>query len=102
MLKSVVHKYANEPVLVLGGVGDAVRKVAERYVRQLTIVVPSYLAFYSYGFKRAYTSLDVLAWNPAHVFYIWWPIRDAHSFAPVVYGPYTNFLMRNSRVRRCQ
>ncbi|CAL1708220.1 unnamed protein product [Somion occarium] len=48
ILKSVVDKYADEPVLVLGGVNDTIRKVAE-----------------GYGFKRAYTTLDVLAWNPA-------------------------------------
>ena len=30
VLKSVVHKYANKPVLVLGGRNDVVRKVAER------------------------------------------------------------------------
>ena len=29
VLKSVVHKYADLPVLVLGGKGDTLRKVAE-------------------------------------------------------------------------
>jgi len=48
VLKSLASKYANEPILVLGGKNDDVRKVAE-----------------SYGFKQVYTSLDVLAWNPA-------------------------------------
>ncbi|KAI0075369.1 HAD-superfamily hydrolase [Panus rudis PR-1116 ss-1] len=48
ILKSVVEKYADEPVLVLGGVNDTIRKVAE-----------------GYGFNQAYTTLDVLAWNPA-------------------------------------
>ena len=47
ILKSVVHKYADKPVLVLGGRNDVVRKVAQ-----------------SYGFKHAYTTLDVLAWKP--------------------------------------
>ncbi|KAL7281110.1 hypothetical protein ACG7TL_004417 [Trametes sanguinea] len=47
ILKSVVHKYADKPVLVLGGRNDVVRKVAE-----------------GYGFKKAYTTLDVLAWKP--------------------------------------
>jgi len=48
VLKSVVHKYADVPVLVLGGKCDVVRKVAG-----------------SYGFKKAYTTLDVLAWDPS-------------------------------------
>ncbi|KZT20001.1 HAD-superfamily hydrolase [Neolentinus lepideus HHB14362 ss-1] len=48
VLKSVVHKYAKEPVLVLGGKRDQVRKVAE-----------------GYGFENVYTTLDVMAWNPS-------------------------------------
>ncbi|KAJ3490351.1 hypothetical protein NLI96_g1470 [Meripilus lineatus] len=48
VLKSVVNKYAAEPVLVLGGARDNVRKVAE-----------------SYGFLKAYTPWDVHAWNPS-------------------------------------
>ncbi|KAF8638028.1 hypothetical protein AX16_010660 [Volvariella volvacea WC 439] len=48
VLKSVVHKYASQPVLVLGGKNDDCRKVAE-----------------GYGFKQVYTTLDVLAWNPS-------------------------------------
>ncbi|KAJ3534081.1 hypothetical protein NM688_g7188 [Phlebia brevispora] len=54
VLKTVVHKYADHPVLVLGGRNDDIRKVAERY-----------------GFKHAYTTLDVKAWNPAV-----WPFHD--------------------------
>lgn len=54
ILKSVVHDYADVPVLVLGGRNDEVRKVAE-----------------GYGFKKAYTTLDVLAWNPSV-----WPFHD--------------------------
>ncbi|KAI0344295.1 HAD-superfamily hydrolase [Trametopsis cervina] len=54
VLKSVVHKYADEPVLVLGGRNDVVRKVAE-----------------GYGFKHVYTTLDVKAWNSAI-----WPFHD--------------------------
>ncbi|KAF8550688.1 HAD-superfamily hydrolase [Imleria badia] len=46
VLKSVVYKYADLPVLVLGGKGDTLRKVAE-----------------GYGFKHVYTTLDILAWN---------------------------------------
>jgi ribonucleotide monophosphatase NagD (HAD superfamily) len=30
ILKTSVHKYADKPVLVLGGKGDVLRKVAER------------------------------------------------------------------------
>ncbi|OJT10260.1 hypothetical protein TRAPUB_13214 [Trametes pubescens] len=54
ILKSVAHKYADKPVLVLGGRNDDVRKVAE-----------------GYGFKHAYTTLDVLAWKPEV-----WPYHD--------------------------
>ncbi|KAG8710869.1 hypothetical protein FRC08_016612 [Ceratobasidium sp. 394] len=45
VIKSLAQKYVGKPVLVLGGIGDSVRRVAE-----------------SYGFD-AYTPLDVLAWN---------------------------------------
>lgn len=48
VLRSLAHKYAEEPVLVLGGINDSVRKVAE-----------------GYGFKKAYTALDVHASNPS-------------------------------------
>ncbi|KAI0633736.1 HAD hydrolase [Trametes polyzona] len=54
ILKSVAHKYADKPVLVLGGRNDDVRKVAEEY-----------------GFRHAYTTLDVLAWKPEV-----WPFHD--------------------------
>ncbi|PCH43585.1 HAD hydrolase [Wolfiporia cocos MD-104 SS10] len=54
ILKSVVHKYADLPVLVLGGRNDEVRRVAK-----------------GYGFKKVYTTLDVLAWNPSV-----WPFHD--------------------------
>ncbi|KAH7888320.1 HAD hydrolase [Phlebopus sp. FC_14] len=54
ILKSVVHKYADLPVLVLGGRCDTLRKVAE-----------------GYGFKHVYNALDVLAWNPSV-----WPYHD--------------------------
>ena len=33
VLRSSTHKYANKPVLVLGGKGDVLRKVAERCIR---------------------------------------------------------------------
>ncbi|KAJ6558501.1 HAD hydrolase [Mycena vulgaris] len=48
ILKTLSHKYTDTPVLVLGGKLDQVRQVAT-----------------DYGFKKAYTSLDVLAWNPS-------------------------------------
>ncbi|KAI0930545.1 hypothetical protein AcV5_007230 [Taiwanofungus camphoratus] len=54
ILKQIVCKYADVPVLVLGGRNDEVRQVAE-----------------GYGFKRAYTTLDVHAWNPAI-----WPFHE--------------------------
>lgn len=54
VVQSIVHQYADMPVLVLGGRGDTLRKVAE-----------------GYGFKRVYNTLDVLAWNPSV-----WPFHD--------------------------
>ncbi|TFK18971.1 HAD-superfamily hydrolase [Coprinopsis marcescibilis] len=48
VIKKYAQQYAEEPVLVLGGKLDAVRKVAENY-----------------GFRKAYTSLDIHSWNPA-------------------------------------
>ncbi|KAI0058631.1 HAD-superfamily hydrolase [Artomyces pyxidatus] len=54
ILKSHSHTYADKSILVLGGKGDVVRKVAEKY-----------------GFKKVYTTLDVKAWDP-HV----WPFHD--------------------------
>ncbi|KAI0686731.1 HAD hydrolase [Cytidiella melzeri] len=53
ILKSVTHKYADEPVLVLGGRQD-ILEVAK-----------------GYGFKHTYTTLDIKAWNPAV-----WPFRS--------------------------
>ncbi|OCH89028.1 HAD-superfamily hydrolase [Obba rivulosa] len=57
VLKSAVDKYADEHVLVLGGKFADCRYVAE-----------------SYGFKNAYTTLDVHAWNPAV-----WPFHELSS-----------------------
>lgn len=54
VLKSSVHNYADVPILVLGGKGDTLRRVAE-----------------GYGFRKVYTTLDILAWNPSI-----WPFHD--------------------------
>ncbi|EIW82570.1 HAD hydrolase [Coniophora puteana RWD-64-598 SS2] len=54
IIRSIASKYADHPVLVLGGRNDVLRKVAENY-----------------GFKHVYNSLDVLAWNPSV-----WPFHD--------------------------
>ncbi|KAG6812540.1 hypothetical protein H0H92_002309 [Tricholoma furcatifolium] len=54
ILKTLSHKYSDKAVLVLGGKFDTVRKVAR-----------------SYGYKKAYTTLDVLAWNRSV-----WPFHD--------------------------
>ncbi|EEB95586.1 hypothetical protein MPER_05421, partial [Moniliophthora perniciosa FA553] len=57
ILKDLVGKYGDSPVLVLGGKNDDMRFVAE-----------------SYGFKKAYTTADVLLWNSSV-----WPFQ---SFDP--------------------
>ncbi|KAF5388859.1 hypothetical protein D9757_005645 [Collybiopsis confluens] len=46
VLKDFTQEYADKAVLCLGGIGNQMSKVAE-----------------SYGFRRAYTTTDVLAWN---------------------------------------
>ncbi|KIK68923.1 hypothetical protein GYMLUDRAFT_91330 [Collybiopsis luxurians FD-317 M1] len=46
ILKDYAKDYADKAVLCLGGTGDKMRKVAE-----------------SYGFRKAYTTTDVLAWK---------------------------------------
>ncbi|KAH9485204.1 putative CDP-alcohol phosphatidyltransferase class-I family protein C22A12.08c [Psilocybe cubensis] len=48
ILRRSAHEYQDKPVLVLGGELDTVRQVAK-----------------GYGYQKAYTTLDVLAWNPA-------------------------------------
>ncbi|PPQ93685.1 hypothetical protein CVT25_012744 [Psilocybe cyanescens] len=48
ILRKLSHDYRDKPVLVLGGEFDKVRQVAK-----------------GYGYRKAYTTLDVLAWNPA-------------------------------------
>ncbi|GAA5825149.1 hypothetical protein JCM10212_006274, partial [Sporobolomyces blumeae] len=48
IFRSFLPKYADKPVLVVGGVGDNCRQIAE-----------------TYGFKHAYIPADVLRWNPS-------------------------------------
>ncbi|EIM80994.1 HAD hydrolase [Stereum hirsutum FP-91666 SS1] len=57
VLKLLGKDYLDEPVMVLGGKRDTVRKVAQ-----------------SYGFKKVYTPLDVKAWQPSV-----WPFYDLTS-----------------------
>ncbi|ORY35621.1 HAD-like domain-containing protein [Naematelia encephala] len=47
-LRDYVHDYAEKPVLIIGGGGDAGRRIAE-----------------SYGLKRAYLLQDIVAWRSA-------------------------------------
>ncbi|KAG9051143.1 hypothetical protein FS837_011989 [Tulasnella sp. UAMH 9824] len=54
ILRKLKHKYADKPVLILGGKLDKGREVAE-----------------SYGFRKAYTTLDLLAWDKSI-----WPFHE--------------------------
>ncbi|KAF5345366.1 hypothetical protein D9758_008501 [Tetrapyrgos nigripes] len=56
ILKEWVGKYADSPVLVLGGRGTEMRQVAERQAIPLQA---------SYGFRKVYTPIDILASNPS-------------------------------------
>lgn len=59
VFREQAKKYGDQPILVVGGSGDKCRQVAE-----------------SYGFQKAYTPLDLLAWRPEI-----WPFRkvgDSH------------------------
>lgn len=47
VFRELVEQYKEEPVLVLGGRGNSCREVA-----------------HSYGFRKCYTSLDLLSWRP--------------------------------------
>jgi len=73
ILRKISHKYSEQPVLVLGGQLDAVRQVAN-----------------DYGFPKAYTTTDVLAWNPSV-----WPFhklsRAEHDVAKPVDFSKTRF-----------
>ncbi|EJD03270.1 HAD hydrolase [Fomitiporia mediterranea MF3/22] len=57
VLKTVVEQYADKPVLVLGGRPGAIPQVAKEY-----------------GFRKVYTTLDILSWNPNV-----WPFHDLTS-----------------------
>lgn len=48
VFRSLVPQYADKPVLVVGGIEDRCRRVAE-----------------AYGFKHVYIPADVLAWKPS-------------------------------------
>ncbi|KAK4052386.1 hypothetical protein OIV83_002188 [Microbotryomycetes sp. JL201] len=48
IFRSLTKQFADKPVLVIGGVHDRCRKVAQ-----------------DYGFKHVYIPADVLAWNPS-------------------------------------
>ncbi|KAG8995117.1 hypothetical protein FRB90_000258, partial [Tulasnella sp. 427] len=54
ILRKLRHKYADKPVLILGGKLGKGREVAE-----------------SYGFSKAYTTLDILAWDKSI-----WPFHE--------------------------
>lgn len=54
ILRKISHKYQEQAVLVLGGKLDTIRRVAN-----------------DYGFRKAYTTADVLAWNPSV-----WPFHE--------------------------
>ncbi|KAM0790691.1 hypothetical protein ACM66B_004549 [Microbotryomycetes sp. NB124-2] len=48
IFRSLTKQYADKPVLVIGGLHDRCRKVAQ-----------------DYGFKHVYIPADILAWNPS-------------------------------------
>ena len=62
VLKTIVHRYKGQHVLVLGGIGDDVRLTAERSAYIPNLMFP--LIMYSYGFENVHTPLDIHAWNP--------------------------------------
>jgi len=75
VLKSIVHEFADKPVLVLGGRPGAVPSVAAEY-----------------GFRNVFTTLDVLRWNPSV-----WPFHELDETEKVflqsrpVFDPSTRF-----------
>jgi len=68
ILKKFSSQYANFPVLVLGGQNDTVRNVAKGsvgYYIFISLGLSSFAFNHRYGYQKAYTTLDVLAWNPS-------------------------------------
>ena len=67
VLRSVVNKYADEPVLVLGGRPGDVPRVAEEWVNlKITFIAKHMDHLYPsirYGFRNVYTTLDILSWD---------------------------------------
>ncbi|THV06710.1 HAD hydrolase [Dendrothele bispora CBS 962.96] len=66
ILKDSVGKYADLPVLVLGGKGTELREVA-----------------HSYGFRKVFTSLDILASNPSIQPFVSLASIDTSSTVPI-------------------
>jgi hypothetical protein len=76
-LKDYVGDLADKPVLILGGVGEAGRRIAESLVHNLTSRTDV-----RYGLNQAYLIQDLVAWNPS----IWdryMLTKEEESFAKV-------------------
>jgi len=82
IFRSMVPKYADKPILVVGGIGDNCRQIAEAWVSQshtrtlfsldamtlnsaLTMTVLVMTLDDRYGFKHAYIPADILRWRPS-------------------------------------
>lgn len=94
VLKSVVHKYKDSTVLVLGGKGEDVRRVAEGYVYYLWISLPStfpfilsYVTGHRYGFRKVCTTLDVHAWNPRSALFRLLGPFPSYVLSTTAFGP---------------
>ncbi|KAF9652803.1 HAD hydrolase [Thelephora ganbajun] len=66
ILKSVVHRFHDKHVLVLGGRGNTLKSVAN-----------------SYGFRKVYTPLDILAWN--HAIYPFYDLTEQEKLTHRTY-----------------
>ena len=53
---------------MLGGRGDTLKSVANRYVEFSLLPQKAELTRTSYGFRKVYNSLDILAWNHAYAY----------------------------------
>lgn len=58
-LKDYVGDLAEKPVLILGGVGEAGRRIAKSYVRSPARIDGRY------GLNQAYILQDLIAWQPS-------------------------------------